>query len=86
MKILFSVSIAKINDTVNFGEEEEDDNIIEFDEVSGDEDIENVSNFKIHFEIYSMNAAKLGCKISVCVFLTIPCGLPSLILAIILMP
>ncbi|KAH7947044.1 hypothetical protein HPB52_007475 [Rhipicephalus sanguineus] len=30
---------AKINDTVNFGEEEEDDNI-EFDEVSGDEDIE----------------------------------------------
>lgn len=36
---------AKINDTVNFGEEEEDDNIIEFDEVSGDEDIENVSIF-----------------------------------------
>ncbi|GIY64261.1 eukaryotic translation initiation factor 1A, X-chromosomal [Caerostris extrusa] len=33
---------AKINDTVNFGEEEEDDNIIEFDEVSGDEDIENI--------------------------------------------
>ncbi|XP_049273138.1 eukaryotic translation initiation factor 1A, X-chromosomal [Rhipicephalus sanguineus] len=33
---------AKINDTVNFGEEEEDDNI-EFDEVSGDEDIEGVS-------------------------------------------
>ncbi|KAH9381252.1 hypothetical protein HPB48_014437 [Haemaphysalis longicornis] len=32
---------AKINDTVNFGEEEEDDNI-EFDEVSGDEDIEGV--------------------------------------------
>ncbi|KAH8021505.1 hypothetical protein HPB51_015901 [Rhipicephalus microplus] len=33
---------AKINDTVNFGEEEEDDNI-EFDEVSGDEDIEGSS-------------------------------------------
>ncbi|KAL3204500.1 hypothetical protein MRX96_011508 [Rhipicephalus microplus] len=32
---------AKINDTVNFGEEEEDDNI-EFDEVSGDEDIEGI--------------------------------------------
>lgn len=35
---------AKINDTVNFGEEEEDDVIIEFDEVSGEEDIENVSS------------------------------------------
>lgn len=33
---------AKINDTVTFGEEEEDD-IIEFDEVGGEEDIENVS-------------------------------------------
>lgn len=38
---LFSFPSAKINDTVNFGEEEEDDNI-EFDEVSGDEDIEGV--------------------------------------------
>lgn len=51
--------IAKINDTVNFGEEEEDDNIIEFDEVSGDEDIENVSNFKIHFECLMFKKASL---------------------------
>ncbi|CAL1285707.1 unnamed protein product [Larinioides sclopetarius] len=33
---------AKINDTVTFGEEEEDDNIIEFDEVGGEDDIENI--------------------------------------------
>ncbi|GFQ82916.1 eukaryotic translation initiation factor 1A, X-chromosomal [Trichonephila clavata] len=33
---------AKINDTVTFGEEEDDDNIIEFDEVGGEEDIENI--------------------------------------------
>lgn len=44
---MYEISFAaKINDTVNFGEEEEDDNIIEFDEVSGDEDIENVSILK----------------------------------------
>lgn len=36
--------LAKINDTVTFGEEEEDDNIIEFDEVGGEDDIENVSS------------------------------------------
>ncbi|GFV42574.1 eukaryotic translation initiation factor 1A, X-chromosomal [Trichonephila clavipes] len=33
---------AKINDTVTFGEEEDDDNIIEFDEVGGEDDIENI--------------------------------------------
>lgn len=33
---------AKINDTVTFGEEEEDEDIIEFGEVSGDEEIDNV--------------------------------------------
>lgn len=33
---------AKINETAAFGEEEEDDNI-EFDDVSGDEDIDDVS-------------------------------------------
>lgn len=33
---------AKINENVTFGEEEEDD-IIEFDEVGGEDDIENVS-------------------------------------------
>lgn len=32
---------AKINETAAFGEEEEDDNI-EFDDVSGDEDIDDV--------------------------------------------
>jgi translation initiation factor 1A len=29
---------AKINDTVTFGDDEEDDNIIEFDDVNDDED------------------------------------------------
>uniref|UniRef100_A0A147BHU8 Eukaryotic translation initiation factor 4C n=1 Tax=Ixodes ricinus TaxID=34613 RepID=A0A147BHU8_IXORI len=45
---------AKINDTVNFGEEEEDDNI-EFDEVSGDEDIEGVCRRRLnsHFSFFS---------------------------------
>jgi len=36
---------AKINDTVTFGEEEEDEDIIEFGEVSGDEEIDNVLNY-----------------------------------------
>ncbi len=39
---------AKINDTVTFGEEEEDEDIIEFGEVSGDEEIDNVSHRFIH--------------------------------------